>query len=76
MVCREKVKREDIVKSTSSIFRFCHVMDCEEDINKILILSNMEIESILIEKGEHLSKSLGGDSSDTVNLLLSKMRLA
>ena len=51
-------------------------MDCEEDINKILILSNMEIESILIEKGEHLSKSLGGDSSDTVNLLLSKMRLA
>ena len=48
-------------------------MNCEEDINKILILSQIDIEICLREKGKKLKIETG---EETVDFLLSKMRLA
>ena len=75
LVCRDGKKRLDIISRVKSVFAYCYVMDCEIDINKILILSHIDIENRLMEEGKKLRSSLSAESSDTVAFLLSKLRL-
>lgn len=59
----------------SSVFEFCFVLDCGEDINKILILSRSNIQSDLLSCGQQLRSKFDPESADSINFLLSKMKL-
>ena len=75
MVCRDGNKRNEIIKMASSVFEYCFVLDCGEDINKILILSKSNIESDLLSCGQQLRSKFDPESADSINFLLSKMKL-
>ena len=74
LVCRDASKRDEIVATCRTVFDYCHVMDCSEDVNKILILSRVNRQAELIEAGKAIrSSGLDDDACDQISFLLSTM---
>ena len=79
-MCRDASKRGEIIAKCRQTFASCHVMDCSEDVNKILVLSRRESKQLaaeLIEIGRNVRnnqvKDLSDDAADQIAFLLSTM---
>ena len=78
LVCRDSSKRAEIITKCSNLFASCVVMDCSEDVNKILILSPREkLAATLLEIGATVrsddAASLTDEAADQIAFLLSTM---
>ena len=73
LVCRDSAKRADIVEKCRRVFDHCHVMDCSEDVNKILVLSRLNLKDQLLEAGKSIRGKVEDDACDQISFLLSTM---
>lgn len=77
LVCRDASKRGEIIAKCRAIFASCHVMDCSEDVNKILMLSKrQDLAAKLLEIGSQCRgqvKNLSDEAADQIAFLLSTM---
>lgn len=75
LVCRDNPQREGIIARCRELFDHCYVLNCELEINKILILSQQDIKDGLLNAGKTLQSHVNLPESDAerVYFMLSTM---
>lgn len=75
LICREKEKQNEIIKRCRNCFKHCLVLRCDQDANKILVLSNEGVKDGLLKSGQTVKAQCGLSDSDTekVYFMLSTM---
>jgi len=76
LICREKSQIAEIIKKCRKCFKHCFVLNCDQDANKIIILSNCDkLKNGLLDGGKTIQSHccLSDSEAEKVYFMLSTM---